>query len=69
MGKIEEAAAAAGETAETYVPRKIEEVGSVQNAAIHVFKVVPNTLNYWLERNGFDVVHTVHVVKREKVDA
>lgn len=69
MGKIERAAAAAGETAETYIPRIIEEEGTVHKAAIRI-GVYPNTINFWLRRNNMRLVtERVAHVERVKADA
>lgn len=55
MGKLEQAAAVAGEPVETYVPRVIAEEGTIHKAAVRL-NVYPNTIKAWLQRNKMRLV-------------
>lgn len=66
MGKLEEAARAAGEPVETFIPRIVEEEGTVFNAAVRL-GVYPNTIKNWMKRNNYQLVlkRTVEKVEPE----
>ena len=51
---------AAGKPLEIFVPEIIREAGSVFQAAM-IHGVAPNTINYWLQRNKYEIVRTIDV--------
>lgn len=55
MGKIERAAAAAGEPTDAFLARVIQEEGTIHKAAVRL-GVYPNTIKAWLERNKLQIV-------------
>lgn len=61
MGKLEQAAAAAGEPTDAFLARVIEEEGTIHKAAVRL-NVYPNTIKAWLERNK------MHIVTRRVVE-
>lgn len=53
--KLKTAAQQAGMPLDEFLPKTIEETGSIFQAAIKL-GVTPNSIHYWMKKNGYTLV-------------